>query len=389
MEKTIKMNKGKLKIAYINDQIFPCSDTDCEQIMQTVSTMGKKEDVHFIIPQKWGDKPTNVSELADYYQIEPSFKISIIKSLFPSARFIEKPAHAIASVLNKKVKGSDVIYTRNIPTVLAALFLSDKTVFYETFRNWPDQIFFMGWLFRRITGRKRFGGMILHSQFAADSFIKAGADPEKIVAKRNGYNPDIIKPVLSKEEARKKLELPQGKTIITYAGHVSPKKGLLGVLDLADSNKGAQFVIAGSKGRTPVEERAENMENVLIVPWLKFDKVVEYLYASDILIIPPTLGPLKKVGNTVLPIKTFLYMACNRVIFGPLSPDLEGVLTDGKNAKLVKPDNFNDADKGLKELLNSPELCKRLAQKAYNDVKDLTYQKRSEDIIDFVKERIV
>jgi len=256
-----------------------------------------------------------------------------------------------------------VVYTRNLPTVVFSLLFSSKKVFYETYRNWPDQIPFMHWLFNRIKGCKNFAGLVLHSQFAADSYLRIGYDPQKVIAKRNGYDPKRIQPVLSKDEAREKLDLPQDQRIVTYAGHVSPKKGIMGILDLADSNKNAYFVIAGSKGKTPVEERAEKMENVKIVPWLKFDKVVEYLYASDILIIPPTLGPLKKVGNTVLPIKTFLYMACNRVIFGPDSPDFKGVLKDNVNAKLVEPDSFEKADKGLKEFLTTPNLGKKLTKK--------------------------
>ncbi len=378
-----------MKIAYINDQIFPCSDTDCEQIMQTVSNMGKTDcEVLFIIPRKWFSKGTTIEELAKYYQVDKTFKIKNIKSFYPTVRWIEKPAHGFFSIFSKEARETDVIYTRNLPTVVFGLMFSNKKIFYETYRNWPDQIPFMNWLFNRLKGCKNFAGLILHSQFAADSYLKIGYVPSKIIAKTNGYDPKRIQPVLSKDEAREKLDLPKNRKILTYAGHVSPEKGLLEVLDLADSNKEAYFVIAGSKKRTEVEKRAENMENVKIVPWLKFDKVVEYLYAADILLIPPTVGPLQKVGNTVLPIKTFLYMACNRVIFGPDSPDFKGVLKNNVNAKLVEPDNFEKADKGLKELLNNPELCKKLGEQAYGDTKELTYEKRSYDIIEFIKKKI-
>lgn len=377
-----------MKIAYINDQVFPCGDTDCEQIMQTVSNMGKTEnEISFIVPRNRFTKGTNLDELAEYYQIDKTFSIYNVLSVFPCPRWLEKLIHGPFAVLSEETKSADVIYTRNIPTVLAGLLFSRKKIFYETYRNWPDQIKFMKWLFNRLKGCKNFAGLVLHSQFAADSYLRIGYDSNKVIAKRNGYDPKRIQPVLSKDEAREKLDLPKDRKILTYAGHVSPQKGLLGVLDLADSNKEAFFVIAGSKERTEVEERAEKMENVKIVPWLKFDKVVEYLYAADILIIPPTVGPLKKVGNTVLPIKTFLYMACNRVIFGPDSPDFKGVLKDNVNAKLVEPDNFEKADIGLKELLGDQDLCDTLSQQAYEDTKELTYQKRSADIVEFIKER--
>lgn len=378
-----------MKIAYINDQIFPNTETDCEQIMQTVHTIGLNgTDITLILPAPLKGTVPGVNELTDFYQIEPSFSLEHAKSLFPSFRFLEKPAHAVVSVFSKTVKECDCIYTRNLPTVITALLFTKKPVVYETYRNWPDQIFFMGWLFRRFNRSKRFLGAVIHSEFAAESYIRAGVSKEKVLPKQNGYDPKRIQPVLSKIEARTKLGLPQNRRIVTYAGHVSPKKGIGMVLDLAEVEKEAFFVIAGSKERTAIEERAETMENVKMVPWLKFDKVVEYLYASDILVIPPTLGPLKKVGNTVLPIKTFLYMATRRVIFGPDSPDLASVLKNGVNARLVEPDNFEKAAAGLKDLINDPSECEKLENRAYDDVSGLTYLKRSADILNFIKTRI-
>lgn len=378
-----------MKIAYINDQIFPNTETDCEQIMQTVHTIGLNgTGITLVLPAPFKGKAPDAKELSEFYQIEPSFCVKCVKSIFPSFRFLEKPAHAIVSAFCGPVKESDCIYTRNLPTVISSLILTKKPVVYETYRNWPDQIFFMGWLFRKLSRSKRFLGAVIHSEFAAESYIRAGIPKEKIMPKQNGYDPKRIQPVLSKDAARKKLGLPLQKRIVTYAGHVSPKKGINMILDLAQVEKEAYFIIAGSKERTAVEERAENMENVKIVPWLKFDKVVEYLYASDILVIPPTLGPLKKVGNTVLPIKTFLYMATNRVIFGPDSPDLASVLRNNVNAKLVEPDNFKKAAEGLRELINDTELCIKLETRAFEDVSGMTYLKRSSDILDFIKTRI-
>ncbi|HNW83340.1 MAG TPA: glycosyltransferase [bacterium] len=378
-----------MKIAYINDQLFPNTETDCEQIMQTVYTLGKNgAEITLILPEKFKGGHSSANELSDFYQIEPSFSLEYKKSFFPSYRFIEKTAHAVISLFSKSVRKCDVIYTRNLPTVISVLAFTNKPVIYETYRNWPDQLFFMGWLFRRFDRSQKFLGAVIHSEFAAESFIRAGVSKNKILPKQNGYDPKRISPVLTKSEARKKLGLPQNRRIVTYAGHVSPKKGIDIILDLAQVEKKAYFVIAGSKERTAIEERAETMENVKIVPWLKFDKVVEYLYASDILVIPPTLGPLHKVGNTVLPIKTFLYMATKRVIFGPDSPDLASVLKNNVNAKLVEPDNFEKAHDGLSELISSEELCERLSSQAYNDVKDLTYLKRSSDILGFIQKRL-
>jgi len=181
------------------------------------------------------------------------------------------------------------------------------------------------------------------------------------------------------------LQLPLNQKIITYTGNVSIQKGIGFLLDMAEKIQDSLFVIVGSKGDGEIEKRAANIKNVKIVSWQPFRETVPYLYASDILIIPPTLSPLEKVGNTVLPIKTFLYMASGRTIFAPQSPDLAEILDSGKNALLVKPDNLGVAVSSLNELLKNEKMVKNLGETAQKDAENLTYQKRAEQIISFIK----
>jgi glycosyltransferase involved in cell wall biosynthesis len=379
-----------MKIIYINDQIFPNKDTDAEQIMQTVSALFENGvDIEVLLPEKWNEKKRlTIETLEQYYQIKFNCKLGLIKSCFPFLRFFEKYGHAFASLFYKNIKNADLIYTRNLPTVIAFVLFSQKPVIYETFRNWPDQLFFMKPFFRWLNKRKNFLGAILHSSFAMQSYLKIGIPKEKLLTAHNGYNPSHILPRISKTDARKQLNLPLNKKIVVYSGNVSVKKGIGIILDMAKTLNNVLFIIVGSKNQGEIEIAAKKINNVTIIGWQKFKATIPYLYAGDVLIIPPTTGPLKKVGNTVLPIKTFLYLATGRAIFAPKSPDLIELLENNKNAILVEPDNLENSINVLKELLENDEKIEKIGKNALEMSKDLTYFNRTKKILNFIEKRL-
>jgi glycosyltransferase involved in cell wall biosynthesis len=166
------------------------------------------------------------------------------------------------------------------------------------------------------------------------------------------------------------------------------KKGLGLMLEMARALPEVQFVIVGSEGEGEVERRAARLDNVRVVPWQSFDEMTPYLYAADVLLIPPSTTPLKKVGNTVLPMKTFPYMAAGRAILAPNSPDLRELLQDGENAALVPPDDSDAAVRRLRSLLDDPDTRERLGAAARADIEDHTWPRRAERILHFIQDRL-
>lgn len=379
-----------MKITYINDQLLPSTDTDTEQILHNISAIGRAgADVRLVLPRQWGKPPVDSKTLADYYQVEPTFTVDTVDSVFRTTRAVEKVAHPVATLLRPdRVKDADVVYTRNLPTVVTCLAQGKRPVIYETFRPWPDQIKSLVPVFRWMNRHPRFLGAILHSDFASQSYRRIGVAPEKLLVAHNGYNPERMQPVLDKRDARRHCGLPEEGRVVTYTGHVNPQKGLLLVLDMAEALPDVRFVIVGSLGRGPVEIRAEKMPNVVIVPWQDFRQTTPYLYAADCLLIPPTTGPLHKVGNTVLPIKTFLYLATGRPIFGPKSEDLAEILSDGENACLVTPDRLDESISRLRRLLGDDTELERLGARALQDAADRTWDSRARLILDFIEQRL-
>jgi glycosyltransferase involved in cell wall biosynthesis len=98
--------------------------------------------------------------------------------------------------------------------------------------------------------------------------------------------------------------------------------------------------------------------------------------------------PLMGVGHTVLPIKTFSYLAAGKPILAPDLPDTRGVLAHDRNCWQVPADNPPLAAEGLKLLFQTPELAHRLAAQAKSDAATYSWEGRAERLKVFIEERI-
>jgi len=374
-----------MRIVYVSDLSLPRTATDSEQAVNMVSALGAAgATVDLVLPRRWGSHEPTLETLAAYYHVEPTFRVHTLASAYPSARAIEKPAHALRAALSVLVRGADFLYTRNVPTLLAARPFTDRRLVYEHYRPWPDQNLAMRALFSLLARDRRAPALVLHSALAAASYRSVGFAEERMIVAHNGWDPRRIEPALDRADARARCGIATDGPVVLYAGHVNPKKGIGLLLDLAEAFPTATFVIVGSEGEGEIERRAAAMPNVDVRRWVSPPELVPFLYAADVLAIPPTAGPLTIVGNTVLPMKTFQYMASGRAIFGPDTPDLREVLRNGENARLVAPDDPAAARAGLGELLASPALRERLGAAARRDALGGTWRARAEKILAFL-----
>ena len=377
-----------MHIAYITDQLLPQTATDTEQMMSMIGGFeAAGANVTLVKPEHWGEAEPGRDAIADYYQIESTFEVASVRSVYPNIRGIEKVAQGLFGPRHPAARRADVLYTRTLPILLGALLVGDRPVVYENYRPWPRQQPWSGPLFRWGARHPRFLGAVLHSDLARSSYVDAGVDPDLLLTAHNGYDPDRLAPRLSPSTARTRCDLPTERPTVVYTGRVTMEKGLGLMLEMAQALPDVQFVIVGSEGTGEVERRAASLTNVRVVDWQPFDAMVPYLYAADVLLIPPTVAPLKEVGNTVLPMKTFLYMAAGRAILAPASPDLQELLRDGENAALVPPDEPEVAIRRLRTLLDDPVQCDRLGAAALDDIEENTWPRRAKRILQFINER--
>ena len=379
-----------MKVAYVFDQVLPCVAADVEQVVNTISAMSKLPGVELtlIIPADNDKINTNAEEIRQFYHVDGPFKVELYHSTFPGNRMIEKVAHPLICARYYKVmRQFDVIYCRNIPAVCMALALKVPVVL-DTFRPYPMQHPVLIPLFKLFFNNPYFLGMTYHSDYARQSYIKIGVDEGKTCVAHNGYSKLQFEPVLTKKEAREKLGLPLDAKIAVYTGRVVMKKGLNHLIALAKARPDVHFVFVGSNEKGEFEEAVESLQNCHIVGWKGFGEIAPYLYAGDVVMIPPTLGPLKKVGNTVLPIKLYSYFASGRAIYAPDAPDTAELLKHNVNAWLVTPDNAEAELAGFNELIDNNELLDRLSARVAEDSKVLTWDARAVCVMKFIETRL-
>jgi len=375
-----------MRIAYVFDQLLPRTAADTEQVVNTAAALGAcGVDVDLILPRARGVAPIDAAALGRWYDVQPYFEVHTVSSVYPAHRGLEKLGHAVMGPWAAATRDADIVYTRNVPVLLSLLATCRQPVVYEHFRPWPSQSRAMAVLFRRLARLRRPPALVMHSEFAARSYLEVGFSPKRLLVAHNGWDPRLMEPPLDRRAAQIACGLEHDGPVVVYSGHINERKGLGTLLDLAQTFTAAKFVLVGSEGHGPIEARAAGMANVVIRPWCSRRELVPYLYAADVLAVPPSSGPLQQVGNTVLPLKTFIYMAAGRAIFGPDTPDLAELLRDGDNARLVPPDDGPAARRAMAGLLADAALRERLGAAAHAQAASLTWGARASRLATFLE----
>jgi len=360
------MTARRLRVLYAFDNLVPSAQADTEQLVSNVSALSRRDlDVTLLTPRLGSEM--DAQGIREFYKTSGAFEVAQYQPLrWP--RIGQK---------------ADILYTRNLPIAVLAAVRGHQVVF-ETYRPWPDQYPALRGVIRRLTRSPNFVGGIFHSELARDSHARAGAPPDRLLVAHNGYEPSRMEPVLSRAEARRRLQLTEDRPLAVYTGRVTDGKGLEVVLEMAGRSPDVSFLLVGARGTDPFERGAEAISNISLVPWQGYDAVSDWLYAADVLIIPPSSAPLERHGHTVLPIKLISYLAAGRPILAPSTPDVCELLSDGRNAALVTPGDAGHAVEALHRILADSELSARLASGALETARELTWDSRAERIHDFL-----
>lgn len=385
-----------VRLAYVTDQPLPADATDTIQLVTMASALGEagaRVRLMVPVPARSGSATPTAETIAAHYAVEPHFQFVPVPGPYPAPfglRGVDKVGHALRTTRILRHADDAVVYTRNLPVVLATLARTHLPVIYETYRPWPAQSRSKRLLFKRLAATPRFAGLVLHSALAAESYAALGFASERLLVAHNGIDARSLATPKDQRTARAELGLDGADPapLCVYSGHISPQKGLGLVLDAAQRLPDIRFALVGSQGDGPIERRARTLANVAVYPWQPPAMVATWLAAADILVIPPTRGPLDRVGNTVLPIKTFQYLASGRAVVAGATPDLCEVLRDGENARLVPPDDLARFVAALAELARDPACGAALGARGRAAVLANTWRARAERVLTFVADAI-
>lgn len=357
-----------------------------EQTVNTVAALARRgHDITVLMPQGEHDAPITADELRDYFQVKSDFRLIQRPSRWAGESVARSLLWLRQVFDDREVRNADLLLSR-IPVMLGIGQLAPIPFAIDHYRRWPDELPFIRWSFRATARHRRCAGLIMHSAYAADAYLRAGIPASRILIAHNGV-PVGFEP-LDKAAARQRLQLPGARPIVVYAGRMNEEKGLDQLLAVARLRPHVLFVLVGSEGTGPVERAAAALDNVQIAAWAEPDRLPEWLQAADVLVLPPSRAPLERFRNCVLPMKLFAYLGAGRPILAPRSPDTAELLEHEVNALLVEPNDPKAAAAALDRLLADRTLSARLGIAARKLSTALSWDRRAEILSTFLEARL-
>jgi glycosyltransferase involved in cell wall biosynthesis len=342
------------------------------------------QEVTLLLPQGKGDPGLTSGDLREWFAVEGDFRVVQRPSRW-QGDFVLRSVMWLRQVFgDPAVREADIVYSR-IPAMFGIGGFSPLPFAIDHYRPWPAIYPFARRAIRRTARTTHCLGFLLHSQYAAEAYLRSGVPAEKVLVAHNGFDP--VGEPLDKARARSRLGLPAGRNVAVYAGRINHEKGLDTVLDLADRRPDVLFVLVGSEGCGPIEQAAASRANVTVVPWAEPSALAPWLFAADVLLIPPSSAPLRRFGTCVLPIKLFTYLAVGRPILAPDAPDTRELLASEETALLVEPDRPELAAAALDRLLGDARLAETLASNALELAQTLSWDNRAQKIVAFLRQR--
>lgn len=360
-----------MKILFAFENALPNTEADAEVFITTARYLGRHLEAGWLhVPVKRRNRHIAAGLV----------NMPVIRAFaLPKPAILRHFMCGVSIGLRRAFRQADLVYTRNLWVARLSLFYGQRVVF-DHYRPWPDQIPpLQRWLYRLFT-HPRFLGSICHSEYTRQKYIELGVPADKLRCIHNGFEPRRFQAPLSLAAAKKLIGLSEDAKTVVYTGRVNQKKGLELVIEAAKRLPDLTFLFVGSYGEGPIEAMARKVGNIIIVPWQTEETLGNYIYAADMLLIPPSLQPLTKFGNTVLPLKLFFYLGSGRPILAGDTADVTEVLKHNETAWLCAPDSLDALVAGLEKLANDRQLADRLAANARADSQNYTWSARAEKI---------
>ena len=336
-------------------------------------------------------------DMFSYYSLANNFKIKKIKSFDPTFLFgaFEKwyirfqAAFFIVSLffylLFKRDKKNYIFYTRD-EYLIPVLELFSKNISWECHALPSHLKFYQKYIIKC-------AAVIILTKKMKEELVGLDVADNKILISPDAVDFKIFDINLGKEEARKKLNLPADKIILGYTGSFKTKamdKGLDDIIKalklLAGKNN---KIILAAIGGSPQDieyykkraEASEVLTNCLFIDKVNQNQLAIYQKAFDMLLMP--FPNVRHYAYFMSPLKMFEYMASGRPIISSDLPSIREALNEG-NCLFCQPDNPIDLAKKIEMILADPGLAERISQRAYQDVKLYTWEKRAENILNFI-----
>ena len=390
---TVKIAEAFADLGYDVDLIAPRrrGETKPEVLQEHSQRDGARQAIfqqeNTRVPAKPAGKATP-GDIFDFYQIRRNFKIKKLPTIDLFGFLPEKLAFLIQLFSFSKFATIYSIFKYNRATIFFShdhaplwfLSLFGRKIFYDI-HHFPDGSF----LYRRVL--KKSFGLAVQTKWKIKALEdQFGVPPKKVIYWPNGTDVKKFEIADSREEARKKLNLPQDKKIALYTGQLFDWKGVETLIEAAEflSKDTLVYIVGGgdlAKAQADMRVHAKfgAETNTRFIGQRPHEEIPLWLRAADVLVLPNT-GKQKVSLYYTSPMKMFEYMASGTPIVASDIPSIAEILND-KNAFLAGADDPKDFAEKINSIFSdSRELANRRAIEAKKDVQKYTWAERARKI---------
>ena len=348
-------------------------------------------EVELIVPERNNTIKQNIFE---FYGLKGNFKFRTVKS----ADFLQYDKilgrfslylqwlFFIFKIFFVKIDKDALIYTRD-QGVVWVFGLRGYKVCYECHGWFQKKTKFILYLLRKANF------IVATNNFIKNEFIKNNFSTEKLLVAPNGINLSIFDILITKENAINQLNLKivEDKRVLLYAGSFKTmafEKGIINILEALKILKDDNLAFLAVGGNVQDIEYYNNLAQRLGVAYQSYflprqtqEKLALFQKTADILLMP--FPKIAHYEYFMMPLKMFEYMASKRPIIASSLPSIREILND-RNCLFCLPGDSEDLSKKIKQVLNDSVLGEKLAERAYQDVLQYSWDKRAKKILEFI-----
>ncbi|HEY9599739.1 MAG TPA: glycosyltransferase family 4 protein [Cyanophyceae cyanobacterium] len=214
----------------------------------------------------------------------------------------------------------------------------------------------------------------------ADNLVGKGVPKDKITCIPNWANVNFIRPLPKEGNAFRAEHQLNDKFVVLYSGNIALTQDLKTVLKAAKLLQhipNIEFVIVGDPQALDELRQfatAENLDNILLLPFQEREKLPEMLAAADV-------GLILQKRNVIsfnMPSKSLVLLASGRPIIAsvPLTGTAARVVQQSGGGVVVKPQNPKALANAILDLYQNPENATSLGQQGREyAVKNYSFQR--------------
>jgi glycosyltransferase involved in cell wall biosynthesis len=376
-----------MKLALVAPTYLPARRANTIQVMKMAQALVRQgHTVRLAVP---GPHPPGLSrgDLSHQYGLEQEFPIEWLPA-HPAFRSYD---FGLRAVLWARRWGADMLYTRhpqaaalaslvNLPTILEIHDLSAGRfggLLFRVFLHGQGALRIVSITLALATDLGKRFNVPLGLPFCL--IAPDGVDLDRFI--------DLPKPLAARRALAESGVFPQlalERFTAGYTGHLYAGRGVELLLELASLLPTINVLVVGGEPgdlqRLEEVVAQKGLTNFFLAGFVPNAELPRYQAACDVLLMPYQARVAASSGGDIArylsPMKLFEYMACQRPILCSDLPVLREVLNEA-NALLLPPQEIAAWAEALMRLANDASLGNTLAERAYQDVQQYTWERRA------------